>query len=220
MLCLKLNSTCSHATWGGLRNAIVIVEVFKKSSRNFTVKANTAIGFYTGVHVTLLAPLHCALLQEALISHGCTKSEAAAAEHMFKSISYKPTITDSPYCELPSAAQKGRTPTAPGSSPRDVVPASSSDADAAAAAPSKDVSAASVIASKDSGAASVTASKDAGAASAAGSKDAGAASARGGVAAKGAAAVAAGAHPKDAIIDYTMFEQLWMADFSSPTAKM
>lgn len=149
------------------------------------------------------------MLQEALLSHGCTKSEAAAAEHLFKSLAFKPSNSDSPYCELPSAAQKGRTSaTAPGSSPRDTVPATSSDADAAAAAVNKDATAG-----------YVTASKDASAASAAASKDTGGASARAGATngAKGAAASMAG--PKDAIIDYAMFEQLWMADLTNPTSK-
>ncbi|KAL3161084.1 hypothetical protein ABBQ38_009466 [Trebouxia sp. C0009 RCD-2024] len=150
-----------------------------------------------------------AQVKEALLSHGCTKSEAAAAEHLFKSLAFKPSNSDSPYCELPSAAQKGRTSaTAPGSSPRDTVPATSSDADAAAAAVNKDATAG-----------YVTASKDASAASAAASKDTGGASARAGATngAKGAAASMAG--PKDAIIDYAMFEQLWMADLTNPTSK-
>ena len=125
-------------------------------------------------------------MQEALISHGSTKSEAAAAELMFKSLAYKPNTSDSPYCELPSAASKGRTSLIPGSSPRDTVPASSSDNDAASAA----------------------ASKDGGAASARGVAPSGA---------KGAAATPAGVTPRDALIDYTMFEQLWMADLTNST---
>lgn len=128
------------------------------------------------------------LVQEALISHGCTKAEAAAAEHLYKSLVYKPEDPDSPFCLLPSAAQRGKTSgPVPGSSSRDAVATSSADADAASAAMS-------------------SAAKDSGASSARGGAVAGA---------KGAAAAAIGASPREANIDYAMFEQLWMADLTS-----
>ena len=62
-------------------------------------------------------------------------------------------------------------------------------------------------------------SSAASAGSAAASKDGGAANAQG-VApngAKGAAATAVGASPRDDLLDYIMFEQLWMADLNNPT---
>lgn len=64
-----------------------------------------------------------------------------------------------------------------------------------------------------------TLSSDADAAFAASSKDGGAVSARGVAPSggKGAAATAVGASPRDALIDYAMFEQLWMADMTNPT---
>ena len=128
------------------------------------------------------------IMQEALISHGCTKAEAAAAEQLYKSLAFKPENPDSPFCLLPSAAQRGKTSgPVPGSSSRDALAASSADADAASAAVSSTA------------------------------KDSGAASARGGAAAgaKGVAAAAVGASPREANIDYAMFEQLWMADLTS-----
>ena len=118
---------------------------------------------------------------------------------MFKSLAYKPDTSDSPYCEYPSAASKGKTSLTPGSSPRDTRPASSSDTDAASAAASRDGSAASAAASKDGGAASARGVAPSGA--------------------KGAAATPVGVTPRDALIDYTMFEQLWMADFANATGK-
>ena len=136
-------------------------------------------------------------MQESLISHGSTKSEAAAAELMFKSLAYTPSASDSPYCELASAALRGKSSVTPGSSPRDTLPASSSDADAASVAALRDGSAASAAASKDGVAATVR-----------------------GVVPSGAKGVAAAAAtPRDALIDYTMFEQLWMADFTNATGK-
>ena len=147
--------------------------------------------------ITQRSDVHCA--QEALISRGSTKSEAAAAELMYKSLAYKPNTSDSPYCELPREALKGKTSSTPGSSPRDTVPASSSDADAASAAASKDGSAASAAASKDGGAASARGVAPSGA--------------------KGGAATPASVTPRDALIDYTIFEQLWMADFTNAIGK-
>ena len=138
-------------------------------------------------------------MQESLISHGSTKSEAAAAELMFKSLAYTPIASDSPYCELASAALRGKSSVTPGSSPRDTLPVSSSDADAASVAALRDGSAASAAASKDGGAASVRGVAPNGA--------------------KGVAATPAAATPRDALIDYTMFEQLWMADFTNATGK-
>ena len=152
---------------------------------------------HKGVYVTNPSRLFTHL-QEALISRGGTKSEAAAAENMFKSLvcPYNPDSSDSPYSDLLSASSKGRTEMpAPGSSPRDAVPASSSDADA-----------------------SVAAVKDGGATSARGVAPS---NIRGGaVAAVGVSPRdAVGASNREAIIDYTMFEQLWMADLTNPTAK-
>lgn len=124
-------------------------------------------------------------LQEALISHGGTKSEAAAAELLFKSLANKPNASEG---DSPGAVLRGKTSSlTPGSTPRDaIVPAISSDSDAASAA----------------------ASNDDGAASARGVAPSGA---------KGAAASAVGASPRDALIDYATFEQLWMADLTNPT---
>lgn len=122
------------------------------------------------------APAHC--LQEALISHGGTKSEAATAELLFKSLANKPNAYEG---DSPGAGAKWQNIiTHSWQHTRDAfVPALSSDADAASAATIKDGGAASAQGVAPSGA-------------------------------KGAAATAVWVSPRDALIDYTTCEQLWM----------
>lgn len=132
-----------------------------------------------------------------MISHGCTKAEAAAAEQLIKSLIAQSEDTDAPFCPLPSAAQKGRATVASTS-------ASSRDANAALAA---------------SAAESETTLP------AAAAKESGGVSARAvAVAATAKVVNAAGvtSSPRDAkeIVDYSMFEQVWMADLTAAIPKV
>ena len=135
-----------------------------------------------------------ALLQEALVSHGCTKAEAAVAEQLFKSFRIQPEDSDASSYPLPSVSQLRKVAIAPGStlaSPRD--------------------------------ASAATAAEPATALPAASAKDSGAGSARAAIAATTKTVSAAGAapSPRDAkeVVDYDMFEQLWMADLINPGLK-
>ena len=132
-------------------------------------------------------------MQESLISHGCTKAEAAATEQLIKSLIAQSEDTDAPFCPLPSAAQKGRATVAPASTS-----ASPRDANAALAA---------------SAAESETTLP------AAAAKESGAVSARAAMAGTAKVVNAAGmtSSPRDAreVVDYGMFEQIWMADLTA-----
>ncbi len=134
-------------------------------------------------------------MQESLISHGCTKAEAAAAEQLIKSLIAQSEDTDAPFCPLQSAAQKGRATVASTS-------ASSRDANAALAA---------------SAAESETTLP------AAAAKESGGVSARAAMAATAKVVNAAGvtSSPRDAkeVVDYSMFEQVWMADLTAAVPK-
>ncbi len=121
-------------------------------------------------------------MQEALVSHGGTKAEAAAAEQLFKSLAIQP--------EDPDKAKAANTAIL--TSPRDANASVAPESEAASSAAS------SVAVAKDGGAVSARA------AMAATTK-------LGGVAGMTAS-------PRE-VVDYDMFEQLWMADLTAPAPK-
>ncbi len=134
-------------------------------------------------------------MQESLISHGCTKAEAAAAEQLVKSLVAQSEDTDAPFCPLPSAAQKGRATVAPASTS-----ASPRDANAALAASAAESETTLPVAA---------------------AKESGGMSARAAVAAKVVNAAGVTSSPRDAkeVVDYSMFEQIWMADLTAAIPK-
>ncbi|KAL0042382.1 hypothetical protein WJX77_010805 [Trebouxia sp. C0004] len=138
-----------------------------------------------------------AQVKESLISHGCTKAEAAAAEQLIKSLIAQSEDTDAPVFPLPSAAQKGRATAAPGSTS-----ASPRDANAALAASAAESETPLPVAA---------------------AKESGAVSARAPMAATAKVVNAAGvtSSPRDTkeVVDYSMFEQIWMADLSAAVPK-
>ena len=126
-----------------------------------------------------------------MISHGCIKAEAAAAEQLIKSLIAQ-SEEDAPFCPLPSAAVKGRATVAPASTS-----ASPRDANAALAASAAE-SETPVAAAKESGGASARAST-----------------------AKVVNAAGMTSSPRDAkeVVDYSMFEQIWMSDLTAAVPK-
>ncbi len=136
-------------------------------------------------------------MQESLISHGCTKAEAAAAEQLIKSLMAQSEDTDAPFCPLTSAAQKGRATIAPASTS-----ASPRDANAALAASAAESETTLPVAA---------------------AKESGGVSTRAAMAATAKVVNAAGmtSSPRDAkeVVDYSMFEQIWMADLTVAVPK-
>ena len=130
--------------------------------------------------------------QESLVSHGCVKAEAVAAEQLMRSLLAPPEDSDASVRPTPGAPQTGK--------------AAASSTSASTASP-RDASAAIAAGAAESEAASPAAAKDSGSISARAALAAAAYKAVNGVTAA----------PREAkeLLDYDMFEQIWMADLTA-----